>query len=459
MPAQYRNGPTTANELAERIERDIVAGRRQAGDRLPPIRALADELGMSPSTVAAAYGALAQRALVVTDGRRGTRIARRAALRAPLTVPLPPDAVDVSTGNPDPALLPDLGRAAARAARTTASDGTRLYTRRGNDDDLLDLAREDFRDDGVLPRRATTDTTAIAVVNGAMDGVERVLAAHLRTGDRVIVEDPAYPAVVDVIAALGLSPVPVPVDDDGPVPDALSAALAGAGVRAIVLTPRAQNPFGAALTARRRAALAALIERRPDVVLVEDDHAAAVGGAPMHSLAPAAAAVGAPWAVVRSVSKAYGPDLRLAVIAGDTTTVGRVESRQAIGPGWVSHLTQRIVVELLADDGVRRRVERARETYARRRQAFVDALAQHGIAAHGRSGFNVWIPVPEEAAVVAGLLQRGWAVRAGEGFRIRTGPAIRVTTASLGEHDAASLARDLAALVSVPSHRRPARQT
>jgi hypothetical protein len=68
---------------------------------------------------------------------------------------------------------------------------------------------------------------------------------------------------------------------------------------------------------------------------------------------------------------------------------------------------------------------------------------------------NIWIPLPEESAVIQSLFQRGWAVAAGERYRIRTSPAIRVTTASLDAGDAPKFANDLAEVLR-PSQRRAA---
>jgi len=72
----------------------------------------------------------------------------------------------------------------------------------------------------------------------------------------------------------------------------------------------------------------------------------------------------------------------------------------------------------------------------------------------GRSGFNVWVPVPQEAPLVTGMERAGWAVRAGEPFRLDADPALRITTASLDPGDAPRVAADLAALLHGPGRTR-----
>jgi DNA-binding transcriptional MocR family regulator len=276
-----------------------------------------------------------------------------------------------------------------------------------------------------------------------MDGMERTLLAHLRPGDRVAVEDPCYPAVRDLVAAMGMTADPVALDEYGARPEELQRALAHGAV-AFLLTPRAQNPTGAALDEARTAELRAVLDAHAGTLLVEDDHAGSISGAPALSLAPGHHG---PWAVVRSVAKTLGPDLRLAVMAGDPTTVARVEGRQRLGTGWVSHVLQELVVELLRDPATAALVARATDVYTERRTGLVAALARGGLRCWGRSGLNVWIPVAEEAAAVQHLLSRGWGVRGGERYRFRAAPAIRVTIADLLPGEAERLAADLTEVV------------
>jgi DNA-binding transcriptional MocR family regulator len=302
----------------------------------------------------------------------------------------------------------------------------------------VEPARADLAGDGV-------PADHLAIVGGGLDGIERVLEVHLRVGDRIGIEDPGYVGSVDLARALGLTPVPVPVDDDGPTPEGLADAL-DHGIDALLVIPRAQNPTGAAIGAERAAALRTLLAGHPDVLVIEDDHAAPLAGTDHHPLVVDRER----WAVVRSFAKALGPDLRTAALAGDGTTVERVLGRQRLGTGWVSHLLQRLTAATWAQARTDGTLLRARATYAQRRDALLDALRERGLGAHGRTGLNVWIPVPEEVPVVQGLGQRGWAVQAGEPFRLASPPAIRVTVATLRAADAPRLADDL---VEVLGHR------
>jgi DNA-binding transcriptional MocR family regulator len=407
------------------------------------VRGLAARLGVSPATVAKAYQALRQRGVVETAGRNGTRVRARPSVAGPRTArrtAVPPDVRDLSTGEPDARLLPDLGGALRRVAASAPRPAS--YAGAGSLPELVTLARDRLGADGVPVRDAE-----LTVTGGALDGIERLLTAHLRPGDRVAVEDPSWANLLDLVAALGLEPVGMPVDDDGPTPDGLRHALA-TGARAAVVTTRAHNPTGATVTRTRAAALRRELRAHPDVLVVEDDHAGELADAPLHCLAGATRS----WAFLRSVSKPYGPDLRVAALAGDEATVARVVGRMRLGTGWVSTLLQRLVVELWRDDTVAAAVVRAGRRYDERREALRDALRVRGVPAPGRGGINLWVPVGDETSAVAGLREAGYAVAPGSLYRLGTPPAIRITTSSLGAREVRPLADAVAHAVSgVPS--------
>jgi DNA-binding transcriptional MocR family regulator len=424
-----------AATIAGQIERLIAAGELQPGERLPAVRTLAAELGVSPATVAAGYRGLRDRGLITPDGRHGTAVAAQPPLRIRPARTLPPGVRDLASGNPDPAVLPPMG--AALAQIDTAH---KLYGGPAILPQLAEIARADFTADGIPADGVTGE---VAVVSGALDGIERVLQAELRPGDRVAVEDPGWPRIGDLITAIGLRPEPVAVDQDGPVPGGLAAALQ-AGARAVIATPRGQNPTGAVVDARRAAQIEAVLAAYPRVLVIEDDYIAAIAGVPYAAVHGRSDR----WAVVRSVSKVLGPDLRLATLAADPLTVSRIAGRQLLGPGWVSHLLQQTVATMCADAGNHGLLARAEHRYAARRAALVAALAERGISSHGRSGLGVWIPVEEEAAIVQALAEHGWAVGAGERFRYRTAPGIRVTITTLQPDEAHRLADDIAAAIA-----------
>lgn len=410
------------------------SGELEPGQPLPPMRELAQRLGVNPNTVAAAYRTLRERGVIETAGRRGSRVRAKPATtgRDLVRVEVPEGVRDVSDGNPDPALLPALGPVFAAAAEQGDREPV-LYGHEPVDPELARAARTGLDADGV-------PDGPVAVTSGSLDAMERVLASHLKPGDSVAVEDPGWGSLLDLVPALGLRTVPVGVDDQGPLPEDVRRTLA-AGARALVVTDRAQNPTGAAVGAARARALRSVLREHPGTLLIEDDHGHGIVDLPLHPLAGTTRA----WAFVRSAAKACGPDLRLAVLTGDPVTLDRVRGRQRLGPGWVSRITQRAVARLWTDGAVDTRAVAG--VYGRRRDALLGALAEHGVTGYGRSGMNVWIPVPDETGAVARLLHAGWAVAPGARFRVSAPPGIRITVSTLEEGDFAPLAAAVAAAV------------
>lgn len=450
-------------EIATSVRDLVTSGALAPGAELPTVRALAERLGVNRNTVASAYAVLLKAGVAETGGRRGTRIAgipqvprevgwttslsssdggaetEREAAADPGSRPGSGRAsglLDLASGNPDPALLPDLTAPASVGRYETV-----LYGDPAIDAGLLAWATEQMTP--LLPA-----AHGLVVAHGAVDAIDRVLAAHLTRGDAVAVEDPCFLASIGVLRANGYRTAPVATDANGMVPASLVEALGG-GARAVVCTVRALNPTGASVTAQRAAELRAVLAEHPHVLVIEDDHFAGIATTDYHRVTPPEHPR---WTLVRSFSKYLGPDLRLAVVAADPDTIKRLETRLAVGATWVSRLLQHIAHRLLTDPTVSELLTRAVEAYRERRHLLLEALQRRGtpVSAMGADGLNVWIELDQPAdPIVARLAARGWAVSDGATYSLTDTPrpALRVTVSTLTQDQATAFADDLADLI------------
>jgi DNA-binding transcriptional MocR family regulator len=411
----------SAKGLAHAVSRAVRDGALQPGARLPPIRALATHLGLSPTTVSAGWTLLARSGAIRTDGRRGTTVAGvqeavpgryRRALERQLDFDL-----DLSTGTPDPALLPDLGPALSELT-TAGIPGTYL------DDPVVPGLLKVLRAQWPYPPEE------LMVVDGAMDALDLVSRSMLRFGDRVVVEHPGFPPLLDLLESIGVEVVGVPVDSAGLCPEPLAAALtvAGTSTRAVFLQPRAQNPTGASMTRQRARELAPILAQagQAGMPVIEDDSAGAVA-----ATAPISLGQWIPGQVIhiRSFSKSHGPDLRLAAMSGPGELLREVIHRRQLGQGWTSRLLQRMLLSLLTDPVAVADVDRARDEYTRRRVALVTALTSRGVEVAGGDGLNLWVPVNDESAAIVRLASQGVGVTPGTPFDVLPGDGghLRVT--------------------------------
>jgi DNA-binding transcriptional MocR family regulator len=406
--------------LATTIGRLVSGGELAAGTRLPTVRELSRALDASPTTVSAAWRHLARAGLVETRGRNGTFVANGHrnpdARRYRVVVEMGTGAaVDLSTGTPDPLLLPEISDVLGRVSRRTL---TTSYQEQPVLPELDELLRD----------RWPFEPEAITVVDGALDAIDRITTSVVRYGDRVLVEEPCFPPVLDLLDLLGAEPIPLRLDEHGIVPDALNEALDWDPVL-WHLQPRAQNPTGISTTPGRLRELAAVMRTHPRgarVLVVEDDHSGDIATAP-----PVSMGRHLPRQVVHvlSFSKSHGPDLRLAAVGGPGDLVEQLTVRRMLGPGWSSRILQAVLVELLRSPGAIDVVAHARETYRERRRRMADALRELGVPTGGSDGINLWVPTADERTALVALASQGIAVAPGSPFRVaaRGDDHLRVT--------------------------------
>ncbi len=422
----------SARGLADAFSRAVRAGAVVPGQKLPSIRAVAREIGLSPTTVSAAWRLLARANLVHSDGARGTVVADGAG-RGPVRHRralqyLAHFQTDLSTGLPDAALLPDLGPSLRRIPHEGSLESFLA-------EPIVPELREHLQED--WPNRAES----ITIADGATDALDLITMTFLQLGDRVAVEHPCYPPLLDLLEAAGVRIVPLEMDAAGVTVSGLSDAI-DARVRAVFLQPRAQSPTGVSMDAERAERLAATV-RGHDVLLVEFDLPAAVAATPLHTVGRHVPEM---TIHIRAFSESHGPDLRLAAVGGPASLLDPLVARRHIGQGWTSRLLQRLLLDMFTHEEPKRQVAAARREYADRRHALVAELARQGVAVGGVDGIVVWVPVENEAAALMLLSSQGIGVAPGSPYLLRPGaePHLAVTAGLLPADRAPDIAVTLA---------------
>lgn len=480
-------GPPRYEQLAEAIATAIREGRLSPGERIPPVRELAEDLGVSVTTVTSAFDVLTARNLIRAEVGRGTFVAEPVARPAspaaepvriiPRGSPSPwrrrslmmlgsrlrslnPNALDCSTGRPDVALLP---LAVLRRAWKSVMDGISAddlqYAGPEVIDSLARLLTRMLQRDGIDAR---TDDLLVGSSAQQWMMLSLEVAGELRGSEKltVAVEEPGYPTIMDAFERAGAHLAGIGVDDQGAVPESLDAVLR-AGARMVLLTPTAHNPTGASWTVRRRSALAAVVAEHPDVLVVEDDQFADIANTRPGSLLNEEA-VRDRVIYIRSFSKSIGPDLRVAVAMARPRLRAMLAESKSFADGWTSRLLQKALAATLADEELPALLEQARETYAERRRQAAEVLntvieARRGGTWCGPDGVNLWVHLPpgiDAMDVAERAAEAGVRVAPGEPFFIRPGHSgvLRLNAGSVPTGKASSAGRITAeaALVARP---------
>jgi GntR family transcriptional regulator / MocR family aminotransferase len=437
---------TTKRARLETALRDAVRDRRlAAGTRLPPTRTLCRELGVSRGVVVDAYAQLAAEGYLRTRRGGGTHVAELEDERAAQPPPRASGPAVRFEMTPFAPALHEFPRsswsaALARALRQMPDAHLGQPDPAGVAELRQALAAYLGRVRGL---RAGPDQ--IVVTCGARHGIGLVWSALAQRGARAVaIERPGWHGVRETVVAAGLEAVPIAVDQHGM---AVADLLDGVRVDAVAVAPAHQYPTGSVLSPERRQALAAWAraERR---VVVEDDYDAEFrydrqpigclqGLAPEHVV------------YVGSVSKTLSPALRLGWLALPAELAAAVAEQSRLRGALPSPLLQLAYAGLLTRGEVDRHLRSRRRSYARRREALLDALAERlpGLSVSGASaGLFAVLELPpdaDEPAVAAAAAQRGVSLER----RRDGGPALVLGYANLPPSAARAAVAELAAAI------------
>jgi GntR family transcriptional regulator/MocR family aminotransferase len=439
--------------LEAALREAMQTGRLAPGTRLPSSRALAADLGIARNTVAEAYAQLGAEGWLTARQGSGTRVASTAAVSLPgpaagIRPPLGVRAArhDLRPGSPDLSAFPRAGwLSAARKALSGAPSRALGYSDpRGRPELRTVLAAYLGRTRGV---RVAPDR--IVVCAGFTQGLALLCQVLPDVGvTRIAVEDYGQPRTAEALAASGLAPVMLGVDDGGAVLDKAH------GAQAMLLTPAHQFPLGSVLSPRRRAD-AARWAAGSGGLIIEDDY----DGEFRYDRQPVGALQAlAPEHVIYAgtVSKTLAPGLRLGWLVLPARLTEAVASAKARSDAHTSSFEQLTLTEFITSGAYDRHVRRVRLAYRRRRDRLVAALAAHapgvrvtGIAA-GLHAVAELGPGQREEQVIAGAAARGVAIEGLGGYALRAhtrGPALVIGYATPPEHGyTTALARLVAAI-------------
>jgi DNA-binding transcriptional MocR family regulator len=425
-------------QVAGQIREMIGAGKLPAGTRLPTIRELAQQLGVTRLTVQTAYAELQSGGWIEATIGRGTFVSAQAA--APIfaaagqaggAAPVSPAAVigdilqighgrakqSLASASPDPQLFPadefwaclaDLrGEAAAMAGYGPAQGDVQLRLA------LADTLRE---------REIQAGPGEILVTAGVTQGLALAAAALAQPGDVVLVEQPTYIGFLHQLRTGGLQPLSVPLDSEGIRLDVLDKVAAQARPRFLYTIPTFQNPTGICTPPEHRRELLRLARLHGFYIVEDDLYAALAYDAPPP---PPLKAYDADDRVVylSSFSKSLMPGLRLGCMVAPRVFQERLLALRLAADLVSPSLTQRVLASFLGSGGLRRHLRRVLPTYGARRNALLGAMAANlppGVQwTQPAGGFCTWLTLPRRrglADLVPRMLQAGWEIAPGDVF-------------------------------------------
>jgi DNA-binding transcriptional MocR family regulator len=430
--------PADYMKLADAVAADIADGRLKAGDRLPPQRTFAYERKIAVSTASRVYTELLRRGLVVGEVGRGTFVSGNA--RRGIASPVEPHGarIDLEFNYP---MLPEQSVLIARSLEgLERPDVLQAALRRassGGTPKLRETAAQFLAGEKWSP-----DPEQIVFTASGRQCIAAALAALVPTGGRCGVEALTYPFIKGIAARLGITLVPLAMDEAGVRPDAVQKAHREARLSALYLQPIIHNPLGTTMLPSRRADLLRVVERL-DLIIIEDNIYGFLDDIP-----PLASEAPNSCVVLDSLSKRVAPGLTLGFIVSPLRLREGILASVRAG-GWTAPGFALAAGQRLMSDGTAAEIARLkREGAGRRQQIAADCLSGFEIQAN-RKSYHLWLTLPAQwrsQTFVAAASRRGIALSPSSTFAVSPGHAPNAVRLALAQPTLEQLGEALRAL-------------
>ncbi|NEI73595.1 aminotransferase class I/II-fold pyridoxal phosphate-dependent enzyme [Rhizobium lusitanum] len=392
---QGKDSTHIATQFRELIETGSIA----EGSKMPSVREMASNLGVSVGTIALAWSDLKNEGLITTRRRGGTYVVGLKQAQEVGRTSWPPAPLNLSQASPDPRLQPSLEKALIAGLNADKMNSVSL-------DYIIEPLRLTVQSQWPFEAEAWT------IVGASSESMLLCLQAATSPGDKIAVEQPTSSRLLAIARLLNLQIVGVECDQSGPMIEPLSSAL-GDSPKAFIYQPRGHQPLGITVSVARVAEMAAILRKHQDVCVIEDD---ALGPLCADESASLGSMLPQQTLLIRSYCKAFGLDLRSSVIGGASEWVDRVRLERSRGLGVTSRILQGALNYLLRDPETETMVSVARKNYAFRRRTLSTVLDRLGVEiSPARDGLMVWISVEDEAAAISHLSSK--AIQAAPGRR------------------------------------------
>jgi len=402
-------------KLADTIAAEIVDGALKPGDRLPPQRSFAYERKIAVSTASRVYAELLRRGLVVGEVGRGTFISGDAKRGASAPGEPRDIRIDLEFNYP---VLPDQTALIAKSLAGLEKPGA------------LDVA---LRQGTSVGTPAVRGVAAVHLSQGAWSpspdqlvftgngrqSIAAALATVVPTGGRCGVEALTYPFIKGIAARLGISLVPLAMDEAGVRPDSVQKAHREAHLSAVYIQPVIQNPLGMTMTSTRRADFLRVVEKL-DLPVIEDNVYGFLDNEP-----PLAALGPESCIVIEGLSKRIAPGLSLGFVVPPRRLRESVMASVRSG-GWTASGFAFAAAQRMMGDGTVAELTRQKRLDARARQKLAaDRLSGFEVQTNEKS-YHLWLTLPahwRSQAFVAAAARRDIALTPSTTFAVTPGHA------------------------------------
>lgn len=413
-------------EIARKIESQIDIGHYAEGDKLPTHRALADEFGTTPMTIAKAYGLLSEKGRIESFVGRGSFVKARSGLKQAILSR--PDDREWNFSILQPCYAEHVEALHGQLQQSFSTlTNPRLYGY--------------TEDSGLIEHRAagmqwmqyygvqTRAPEQILLTNGAQHALSILIELYTEPGDCIAVDQWTYPGILSIAGFLGRQIVGVAMDDQGMTPEALTETCRRHKPALVILLPSHQNPTTITLSQQRREQLAEVIQRHP-LWLLEDDIYGFLNTTPTQAIANL---LPEKSFCVSSLSKAVSPGLRSGYIKAPQSQVEKLASYIRATVWLPPPLMFEVASHLIESDRAFEMARQQREIARRRQRLARKILAGQAFRAQDTS-YHLWLTLPgnwQADTFALTARERGVLVSSGSYFNTASGDIVQSARLSL----------------------------